>query len=77
MSDKVWDNTTIIQTHTGAIGVENTDDTGIEAVRTMIGHRQGFGVAFGLVVDTAWANRIDIAGVVFALGMLERIAIDF
>jgi len=43
----------------------------------VIGHGEGFGGAFGLVVDTPWPDRVDVAPVGFGLGMHQRVAIDF
>jgi hypothetical protein len=42
----------------------------------VIGHRQRLGIALGLVVDAARANRVDVAPVGLALRMLLRVPVD-
>ena len=39
-------------------------------------HRYRFGVSFGLVIDTARADGIDVSPVFLALWMLDRLAVD-
>ena len=42
----------------------------------VVGHRHGLGEALGLVVDAARPDRVDVAPVVLALRVHERIAVD-
>jgi len=67
----------IIQAHARAVGVEDADDVGINAVRAVIGHGHGFGEAFGFVIDAADADRVDVAPVFLALRMALRVAVYF
>src|SRR5581483_11766875 len=41
-----------------------------------VGHRERLGEALRLVVDAAWPDRVDVAPVVLALGVHERIPVD-
>ena len=45
-------------------------------MEAVVGHRHGLGEALGLVVHAARADRVDVAPVVLALRMDERIAVD-
>ena len=52
------------------------DDAGVDALLAVVGHRQRLGVALGLVVDAARADRVDVAPVVLGLGMDLGVAVD-
>src|SRR5262245_21166971 len=43
----------------------------------MIRHRQRFGISFRLVIDTAWADRVDISPILLVLRMNQRVAVNF
>ena len=43
----------------------------------VIGHSHGFGEALGLIVHPARADRVDVAPVVFFLGMDQRVPVHF
>ena len=59
----------IVQAHPGAVGVEDADDTRLDLVFAVVGHRQRLGKALRLVVTAARADGVDIAPVFFRLGM--------
>jgi len=75
--DEGWHDPPIVDPVAWAIGIEDSYDPGIEIVRSTIGHGDGLGVAFGLIVDRPGPDRIDVAPIGFRLWMDERIAIDF
>ena len=66
----------VVRAHAGAVGVEDPDDAGVHALLAQVGHRQGLGVALGLVVDAARADRVDVAPVVLGLRVHQRVAVD-
>ena len=42
----------------------------------MVGDRHRFGEAFGLIVDSPWADRVHVSPVIFLLWMNQRVAVD-
>jgi len=66
----------VTRPHPRSIGVEDADDAGIDTVVPMVRHGDGLGEAFGLVIDTAWTNWIDVSPIVLRLWMDERIAVS-
>ncbi len=56
--------------------VEDADDRGVDALLAVVGHGHRLGVALGLVVDAARADRVDVAPVVLGLGVDLRVAVD-
>ncbi len=72
---KSGDDTTVVELHAGAVGIEDARDGGAQAVLAVVGHGHGFGKALGFVVAAAGADGVDVAPVGFFLGMLEGIAI--
>ena len=62
--------------HARAERVEDPHDARVDAVSAVVGHRDRLGEALGLVVHAARPDRVDVAPVVLALGMDERIAVD-
>ena len=62
--------------HARPVGVEDPGDAGIHALLAVVGHRQRLGVALRLVVDAAWADRVDVAPVGLRLGVHLRVAVD-
>ena len=59
-----------------AVGVEDAHDPRLDPVVAVIGHRDRLGEPLGLVVAAARADRVDVAPVVFALGVDLGIAVD-
>ena len=55
--------------------VEDAHDARVDAVEAVIGHGHGLGEALGLVVHAARAHRVDVAPVVLALRVHERVAV--
>ena len=66
----------VVEPHARAVGVEDADDLGLDAVVAVVGHGHGLGEALGLVVAAAGADRVDVAPVVLALGMDLGVAVD-
>ena len=56
--------------------VEDANDSRIEAVVAVIGHRHRLGVALGFVVHAPRADRVDVAPVGLGLRVNERVAVD-
>ena len=48
----------------------------VDALLAVVGHRQRLGVALGLVVDAARADRVDVAPVGLGLRVHLRVAVD-
>jgi hypothetical protein len=51
-------------------------DRRVHALLAVVGHRQRLGVALGLVVDAARADRVDVAPVGLGLRVDLRVAVD-
>ena len=66
----------VVEPHPRAVGVEDPDDPRLHAVIAVIGHGDRLGEPLGLVVAAARADRVDVAPVVFALGVDLGIAVD-
>ena len=63
--------------HPRAIGVKDSGDTYIHLVLTMVIEEKRFGATFAFVIACTRTDWIDVAEIIFCLGMFERIAIDF
>src|SRR5262245_42930608 len=61
----------------GSIGIENPRHFDAQPVLPPIIEKEGFGATFAFVVTRARTDRIDIAPIVFGLGMHRGIAVDF
>ena len=61
--------------HPRPVRVEDADDRGVDALLTVVGHRQGLGVPLRLVVHAARADRVDVPPVALGLRVLERVAV--
>ena len=75
--DKVGYDTTVEGVHFGTIGVENSDDTDVDIVLTVVVKEEGFANAFSFVVTTTNSDRIYIPPVFFFLRMCQRVTINF
>ena len=76
LADEVRDRAPVVGAHPRAVGVEDPDDRGVDALLAVVGHRQRLGVALRLVVDAARADRVDVAPVRLRLRMHLRVAVD-
>ena len=70
------DRAAVVRAHPRAVGVEDPHDRGVDALLAVVGHRQRLGVALGLVVDAARADRVHVAPVGLRLRVHLRIAVD-
>ena len=70
------DRAPVVRAHAWAVGVEDADDRGVDALLAVVGHRQRLGVALRLVVDAARADRVHVAPVRLRLWVHLRIAVD-
>ncbi|MEK0445092.1 MAG: hypothetical protein RLZZ399_413 [Verrucomicrobiota bacterium] len=75
LADECGDDPAIPQSHPRAVGVEDTHDLRIHPVVAVVGHGDGLCEAFRLVVDSPWSDRVDVAPIVFPLGMNKRVAV--
>src|SRR5260221_2752444 len=70
------DRAAVVRAHARAVGVEDADDRGVDALLAVVGHGQRLGVALRLVVDAARADRVDVAPVVLFLRVDLGVAVD-
>ena len=70
------DRAAVVGPHPRAVRVEDPDDRRVDALLAVVGHRQRLGVALGLVVDAARADRVDVAPVGLGLRVHLRVAVD-
>jgi hypothetical protein len=70
------DRAAVVAPHARAVRVEDPDDRRVHALLAVVGHRQRLGVALGLVVDAARADRVDVAPVLLVLRVHLRVAVD-
>lgn len=75
LADDGGDDATIIQPHAWSVRIEDTDNFCVEVVIPMVGHGDGFGKAFGFVIDAPGADRVHVAPVVFILRVNEGVPI--
>ncbi len=67
LDEEVGDDAAVVGLETGAIGVEDADKVGVDAVVAVIGHDGSLGETLGFIVDGAQADGIDVAPVGFDL----------
>ena len=75
LADEGWHHAAIIEAHPRTIGIKNTNDVGVHLMEAMVGHRDGFCEALRLIVNSARADGIHVAPVIFRLRVDERIAV--
>src|SRR5579872_6277683 len=76
LRNKIGDHAPIVYLTIRTIGIENAHDSCIHLVLPVIFHGQGFAQSLALVVASSWPDGIDVAPVIFALRMHQRIAIS-
>ena len=76
LAEEGRDRAAVVRAHARAVGVEDADDRGVDALLAVVGHRERLGVALGLVVDAARADRVDVAPVALRLRVDLRVAVD-
>src|SRR5436853_4851360 len=72
---EIGDYASVIQLDARAIGIEDSRDTRIQLLITVVCHGGGFGEALGFVIHRARTDGIHIAPIAFLLRMLQRIAV--
>ena len=77
LHDEIGHYPAVADAHARPVGVKNAHDPRVETVKPMIRHGHRFGKSFGLVVNAARSDGIDVAPVLFTLRPHQRIAIDF
>ena len=70
-------NTAVIESHSWAIRIEYSHNSGFDTVVGVISHSHCFLKTLSLIVNSTRANRIYIAPIVFCLGMHSWISINF
>jgi hypothetical protein len=77
LANEVGNDPAVIEAHAGAIGIKNASDVGIETMIAMIGHGNGFGEAFGFVVNGARTGRVNMPPIGLLLRMFLGVAVYF
>mmetsp|Transcript_14832 Transcript_14832/g.28210 ORF Transcript_14832/g.28210 Transcript_14832/m.28210 type:complete len:260 (-) Transcript_14832:35-814(-) len=77
LDDEVADYTTIVLKHTRTVRVEDTCDTDLKLMLTVVLHTERFGNTFPLIVAGADADRVDISPVFLNLRVNFWIPVDF
>ena len=75
LAHEIRHHASVPHTHPRAVGVEDPHDAGLHAVAPRVSHRHRLEEPLRLVVHSARTDRIDVAPVVFALRMDERVAV--
>ena len=73
--DERRDRASVVEPHARPEGVEDSHDARVDPVRAMVRHRDRLAEPLGLVVHAARADRIDVAPVVLALRVHQRVAV--
>lgn len=76
LDDEIRDHAAVVDVHFRTVGVEYADDLHGNAVFAVVAHKERLGAAFALVVARADAQRVDVAPVILALGVDQRVAVD-
>jgi hypothetical protein len=76
LGDETRDHPAVVRAHARAVGVEDPQDSRVDAERPPISHRQRFGEPLRFVVDAAGTDRVDVPPVVLALRMHGGIAVN-
>ena len=76
LDEEVRHDPTVRRPHPGAVGVEDADDSHVDAVGAVVGHGDGLGEPLGLVVDPTGSDRVHVAPVVLGLGMDLGVPVD-
>jgi len=77
LTDKCWYDSAIFQTHPWPISIKDPDNFSIHSMIAVVGHRYRFGESFSLIVHPTGADRINVAPIILALRMDQRITIAF
>lgn len=77
LSDKVGDDTAVIEGHFGAVCVEDTNDADFKAVFTVVVHSEALSSTFTFIIAGTLSNWVHIAPVFFSLRVLKRISVNF
>jgi hypothetical protein len=75
LGDEVGHDPAVLRVHARPVGVEEADNAGVEPELADVFHGQRLGEAFTLVVATARADGVDVAEVVLALRVHQRVAV--
>ncbi len=77
LQDEIADDSSIVSAHPWSIGIENASDADVYAGFAVEIKKEGLSDTFAFVVAASRANGVDVSPVVFSLGVLEGIAVDF
>ena len=69
LDNKVADDASVVRLHPRAIGVEDTDNPDVNVVLPVIIEKEGLGTALAFVITGPYADGVDVAPVVFLLGV--------
>jgi hypothetical protein len=77
LNDKVGDNSTVVRVHSGTESVEDSGNSDIDTVLSLVTVGQGLGNSLTLVVTGSDTDRVDVTPVFFGLGVDFRVTVDF
>jgi hypothetical protein len=77
LNDEVGDDSSVVWVHPWAESVENSSNSDINTILPHVTISQGLGHTLSLVVTCSRANAVDVTPVVFSLGVLLGVTVDF
>jgi hypothetical protein len=77
LDDEVGDDSTIVRVHSGTKGVEDSGDSDVDTVLSLVTVGQGLGDSLAFVVTSSDTDGVDVAPVFFSLGVDFRVTVDF
>ena len=77
LDDKVADNAAVVRLHPRSVGVEDPHHPDVDLILPVIIEEEGLGAALAFVIAGSYADGVDVAPVVFLLGVNRWVAIYF
>src|SRR5207244_1051332 len=77
LNNEITDNSAVIDSHPGTVGIEDSDNPNIYGMLPIVIHHQTFGDSLPLVIATTDTDRVDVPPIIFSLRMNLRIAVHF
>ena len=76
LGDEVRHHAAVVRLHPRPVGVEDANDLDPQVVLAAVVEEQRLAHALGLVVAGPWAQHVDVAAIILALGVLVGVAVD-
>lgn len=76
LDDKVGDNSTIVRVHSGTEGVEDSGNSDVDAILSLVTVGQGLGDSLAFIVTSSDTDGVDVTPVFFSLGVDFRVTVD-